>query len=118
MPELRTKTDTYQGVTITVREPLGSDVFDAGAVLMALPKEEARANRRRNSFVDSVLLTTDIEGLHFQWVGLQSTDEEIRQAYECWRQLDRNLLIFWANLIYDAAHMSDDPALAPQPPGE
>lgn len=118
MPELRTKTDTYQGVTITVREPLGSDVFDAGAVLVALPKEEARASRRRNTFVDNVLLTTDIQGLHFQWPTLQSSDEEIRQAYECWRQLDRNVLIFWANLIFDVAHMSEDPDLAPVAPGE
>lgn len=118
MPEPFTQSASYHDVTITVREPMGSDVFDAGSLLQALPKEGARAERRRNAFVDAVLLTTVISGLQFAWPDLDSTNEQIQQAYDCWRHLDKNLLIVWANLIFDASHAGADSDLLPKAAGE
>lgn len=100
----REKTDTFDGITITVRARRGADVWDEFAVKSKLSKEEREANAYRvDKFAEFVTETVSVDGeLGFAWPSVGSSSEVVLAAYEAWCNLPPQLMISWANLIYDA----------------
>lgn len=97
------KTDTIQGVTVTVRARKGADVWDEFAVKSKLPQSEIAANEYRvDKFVEYVTRTISAVGLPFTWPTVSSSTESIQAAYAAWCDFDPAFMIAWANLIYDA----------------
>ncbi len=101
---LNQKTETYQGVTITVRARRGADVWDEFRVSGKFPRSEDEKNHYRlEKFVEYVTRTVSIEGdLGYEWPTIDSSNEVTQAAYAAWCDMDVSLMIAWANLIYDA----------------
>ena len=97
------KTDTFENVTVTVRARRGADVWDEFEVKRKLPAAERAANEYRvDKFVEFVTQTVSVEGLSFAWPTVGSSADAVNAAYAAWCDMTPNLMIKWANLIYDA----------------
>lgn len=98
------KTDTFEGITLTVRARRGADVWDEFAVKAKLPPEEREANGYRvDKFAQFVTTTISITGdLGFAWPSVGSSQEIMEAAYQGWCDMPPNLMVFWANLSWDA----------------
>lgn len=117
MPELRTKTGTFDNITFTVREELGVDAFDEIGITRHLP-ERLNEDVRQEQFARCVLQTTKVEGMTWS-VSLSSPKQQINEAYEQWCRLSRNVLTGWSNLTYQVNVLpSSEEALAPIVSGE
>jgi len=97
-------TNTFDGITVTVRARRGADVWDEFVVKAKLPKEETAANSyRSDKFAEFVTATVSVSGeLGFKWATVNSSADEMQAAYEEWCNLDPDLMVKWWNLIYDA----------------
>lgn len=96
------KTDTFEGVTITVRARIGADVWDEFAVKSKLVQIEVVNNEYRvDKFADFVTRTISVEGLTFEWPKVNSSADVMQAAYASWCEFSPKLMIFWHNLIWD-----------------
>lgn len=98
------KTETFDGITLTVRASRGADVWDEFTVKSKLPKEERDANSyRTDKFVEYVTRTVSVDGeLGFEWPTAGSSADVMAAAYAAWCDMSSKLMIFWANLLWDA----------------
>jgi len=98
------KTDTFQGITLTVRARRGADVWDDLVVTRKIPQAERDQNSYRvEKFIEFVTRTVSVTGeLGFEWPTVGSSEESVQAAYAAWLDISDGLMIFWANLIYDA----------------
>lgn len=115
---MRELTFEYNGLKITVREELGSDVWDeesADAVLGS--SVEGHPVWRLGKFYACVIRTTKIEGdLPFEWP-TSCVDRRIITAYEGWRALPKALLKLWDEEL-KAVNAAGDPDLKEIEPGK
>src|ERR1051326_5650356 len=98
------KTATFENVTLTVRARKGADVWDEFTVKSKLPKEEREANPYlTDKFSQFVTTTVSVNGdLGFAWPSVGSSPEIMEAAYKGWCDMSPNLMVFWANLSWDA----------------
>lgn len=98
-----TKVDTFENIHITVRARRGADVWDEFTVKSKLPASERETNPYRvDKFVEFVTCTITVDNLPFTWPRVSSSETEIQAGYQQWCDMSPQLMIFWANLIYDA----------------
>jgi len=117
MPAYRTKTVSYNGATLTVRERVGRDVWTEQIVSAKLPASEPPYLRTK--FGEFVTRTEKIEGnLGFAWPDLNASEAETQAAFRAWCDLKPALMIVWGNALYDANQDAGDADLAPKLPGE
>lgn len=117
---LRQTTFTEGKITITVRQELGSDLFDEDIVLYNLGDTvKGHPLMRVNKFIKAVIRSTVKGKLPFVWPSSVTDVTNIPAAYEGWRALPRELLKKWDDEL-DAVNESGDPDLHPMdvPPGE
>lgn len=120
---MRTLTIQCDGMRITVREALGSDVFDEDIVFINLGSAvEGHPKYRVDQFVQAVVRTVDIDSDGAPFIAWPAVTDARRmvQAYEDWRKLPRRLLEQWANGLAEVNQPPGDPAEHPQdiPVGE
>ncbi|PJF39566.1 MAG: hypothetical protein CUN54_08405 [Phototrophicales bacterium] len=102
MLKLRQKTIHADGVTITVRERIGADVWTRPFIeaRLRLVDNELQQFLARQ-FVDYLIQTVSIEGLDFEWPTLESSDEELLAAFDAWQHIPPDLMTQWANILFE-----------------
>lgn len=119
---MRRQTFSVHNLSITVRESIGSDIFDEDIVMVNLGNGiNSHPLVRVNKFIDFVIRTERIEGdLGFEWPQAVTDQARIVLAYEHWRELPREVLREWDRQLAEVNTPPGDPALQPMdiPVGE
>lgn len=104
MTDYRQKTITpVEGVSITVRETIGMDALDASEVLDLLDFDvtSRKMRGRAQRFTDAVMRTVSVEGLPFEWADADASVVALQTAFEGWQKLPNNVVVRWANALFD-----------------
>ena len=82
-----TKTIEADGLTITVREPLGVDIIDSAVILRKLSYPDSDTARGRAiNFCAFVSQTVSVEGeLGFAWADTNADRAAMQAAFEGWQ---------------------------------
>lgn len=96
-------TNTFEGITLTVRASRGADVWDEFIIKGKIAPAEREANGYRvDKFTDYVMRTVRVEGdLGFEWPTLTSSAEVVQAGYASWCEMPKERMIFWANLLWE-----------------
>lgn len=105
--------------TITVRESIGSDIFDEDLVMTFLGDEvKGHPFYRVQQYRDAVVRSVVQGNLGFEWPESVVDKTRIYAAYESWRRLPKALLRDWAKALNDVNTPPGDPDLQPLPEGK
>ena len=109
----------FNGITVTVREELGSDLWDEETIEAVLGTAiDGHPVWRLQKFYNCIIRTIKIEGdFPFEWP-ISATDRKIIAAYEGWRALPRELLKRWDEALQAANIRPGDKDIQPIQPGE
>jgi len=105
---------THNNATITVRPSIGSDVWDEECVYRNLGNSiDGHPLLRINKFIIAVVRSEVTGDLGFTWPQDVTDIAHIAAAYEGWRQLPREVLKKWDEILSAVDMMPGDPDTHP-----